>query len=549
MLANLTSQGKIVHPFFLRIFFFLDFILNKIAGNRYSGLKPEAINTGMKYYHSLINAVADILIQSCFLNSKISFTNTPLILNLKNNCAMPKTTVKRLLPLMIAFLFISLISHGQKTVSGLVKDKDGPIIGATVQIKGTNVATVSNIEGRFSIAAPNARSILVISYVNYQTQEIRLTENQASVDITLVVSTNTLDEVLVTGYTAQRKKEITGAVTVIKPTELTKVAAPSFLGQIEGRAAGVQTTSSGSPGSGVSLRIRGNSTFTEGGGDPLIIVDGLQLRGAFQNQINPNDIESIQILKDAATTASYGIGANNGVIIITTKKGRSGQAKVDISSYYGVQSSVKTYEDQLLKTSAEYMQLIYESYKNPGLWPQPANTLTSRTYGVGATPVLPQYVNPLPVLPGDPINTTYSYPGNLVMKASPGTNWWDALFRSDAPITEHNVSVSGGSERGRYFFSANYFGQEGVMRYTDYNRYTVRANTEFKVKSFTIGETMTVAFDNAVGQPNGNQVEQNMINEGLLKMQPIIPVYDEGGNWGGTKAGFGNGKNGLAQLY
>ena len=169
----------------------------------------------------------------------------------------------------------------------------------------------------------------------------------------------------------------------------------------------MQTVSSGSPGSAVSVRIRGNSTFTEGGGDPLVIVDGVQLRSAFLNQINSNDIESIQVLKDAATTASYGIGANAGVIIITTKKGKAGAPRVDLSTYYGLQSASKTYEDQLLKTSAEYAQLVYESYKNPGLWPQPSNTNTARTYGVGPTPVLPQYVNPLPTTPGGSINTTY----------------------------------------------------------------------------------------------------------------------------------------------
>ena len=135
------------------------------------------------------------------------------------------------------------------------------------------------------------------------------------------------------------------------------------------------------------------------------------------------------------------------------------------------------------------------------------------------------------------------------MKASPGTNWWDAVFTENAPIYEANVDVSGGSDKGRYFFSTNYFSQDGIMRYTDYKKYSIRANTEFKVKGFTFGENMSVTFDNYVGQPGGNQVEQNMVNEGLLKMQPIIPVYDEGGNWGGTKAGFGNGKNGRAQLY
>jgi TonB-linked SusC/RagA family outer membrane protein len=457
--------------------------------------------------------------------------------------------------LPFSFFLLVISSAAQKQVTGVVKSSTGPVAGATVAVKNATVATQTDNSGKFSIAVPEGRSVLVISFIGLETQEIDVSK-QADVDVTLAAVTSTLNEVIVTGYTAQKKKEITGAVSVIKPTELTKVASPTFMSQIEGRASGVITNSSGSPGGGVAVRIRGNSTFTEGGGDPLIIVDGLQIRGAFQNQLNPNDIESIQVLKDAATTASYGIGANNGVIIITTKKGKSGQAKVNLSTYYGLQSAVKTYEDQLLKTAAEYMDLTYQSYKNPGQWPRtpdPSGNYdnVARTYGIGATPVLPQYVNPLP--PANnlnaPLDLVYNYPNNLVMKASPGTNWWDAVFQTEAPIYEANLDVSGGSDRGRYFFSTGYFSQDGIMRYTDYKRYSLRANTEFKVKAFTFGENLTVAFDNYVNQPNGNQVEQNMINEGLLKMQPIIPVYDEGGNWGGTKAGFGNGKNGRAQLF
>ena len=370
--------------------------------------------------------------------------------------------------LLVLVLALATTAIAQKTITGKVTGPDTkPLGGVTVSVKGTVVATVTSAEGNYSISMPAKSEVLIFSSVGFELSEVNINKNSNTIDVTMKLSTTNLNEVVVTGYTAQRKKEITGAVSVIKPTELTKVASPSFLGQIEGRAAGVTTTASGSPGGATSVRIRGNSTFTEGGGDPLIIVDGLQIRGSFQNQINPNDIESIQVLKDAATTASYGIGANNGVIIITTKKGKSGQAKVNLSTYYGMQSAVKTYEDQLLKTSAEYMQLIYESYKNPGLWPQPTNTLTAITYGVGATPVLPEYVNPLPTLPGDPINTTYNYPNNLVMKASPGTNWWDAVFTTNAPIYEVNTDVSGGNDKGRYFFSANYFSQDGIMRYTD----------------------------------------------------------------------------------
>jgi len=462
----------------------------------------------------------------------------PKKINLLARCAL----------IALFLVLVSASANSQTIVNGKVTGPDGkPVFGASVTVKSTTTVTSTAQDGTFSVTLPPGKKTLVISYVGYEVSEVSATGS--TVDVTMKLQSTTLNEVVITGYTAQRKKELTGAVSVVKTADLTKVASPSFLTQIEGRASGVQTTSSGSPGTGVSLRIRGNSTFTEGGGDPLIIVDGLQIRGAFQNQINPNDIESIQVLKDAATTASYGIGANNGVIIITTKKGKAGQPRVDVSSYYGQQAAVKTYQDQMIKTSAEYADLIFQSYKNPGQWPQGNKTLTSRTYGMGATPVLPQYVNPLPDSAGASINTVYNYPNNLVMRASPGTDWWAAVFRKDAPITEHSVSVSGGGSGGRYFFSADYFAQDGIMRYTDYNKYSVRGNTEFKVKGFTLGENLTVVFDNYVGQPGGNQVEQNPITEGILKMQPIIPVYDEGGYWGGTKAGFGNGKNGLAKVF
>ncbi|MEJ7676671.1 MAG: SusC/RagA family TonB-linked outer membrane protein [Segetibacter sp.] len=178
-----------------------------------------------------------------------------------------------------------------------------------------------------------------------------------------------------------------------------------------------------------------------------------------------------------------------------------------------------------------------------------STSVIARTYGIGPAPVLPEYVFPIPAKVGQPLDLgTYNVVNNPIMRASPGTNWWKAIFRK-APLTEQNINISGGTDRGRYFFSVNYFNQQGTMRYTDYRKYTTRANTEFKVKAFTFGENMTVGFSNGVGQPSGNQVEQSVINQGLLKMQPIIPVYDIEGGWGGTRAGFGNGDNGLAQLY
>ena len=452
---------------------------------------------------------------------------------------------------MIALLLVCSSLTAQKRITGTITNKDNnqPVAGATVLVKGTNNATLTNADGTFEILA-NDNAVLVITVVGHKSQEIAVS-GRSAINIAMETTMSSLEEVVVTGYTAQRKRDLTGAISVVKPDEMTKIASPSFNQQIEGKASGVSVTTSGQPGAAASIRIRGNSTFTLGGGEPLLVVDGVQVRGAYQNTINPNDIESIQVLKDAATTAAYGIGANNGVIIITTKKGRAGQPKIEFSSYIGTQSASNSYDKIMLGTAQEYADLVYQSYNNAGQWPQPGDAIVARIYGVGAKPVLPEYVNPLPANANTPIvvdPATYNYPNNLIMKASPGTNWWDAVFH-DASIQEYNLSASGGSERGRYFFSANYFDQDGIMRYTDFRRYTLRANSDFKVKGFTFGETFTMAFSDGVGQPNGNQVEQNTITEGILKMQPIIPVYDIAGNWGGTKAGFGNGKNGLAKVY
>ena len=192
---------------------------------------------------------------------------------------MPKLNALRPV-LLLALFFISTFIYAQKTVTGIVKDKDGPLVGATVSVKGTNVATVSGIDGSFSIVVPKGRTALVISSVTYDTKEIKLQDNQATIDVTMDFSNNSLDEIVVTGYTAQKKKDLTGAVSIIKTADLTKVAASSFAQQIEGRASGVQVTTSGSPGDGASIRIRGISTFTSGGGDPLIVIDGVQVKGA-----------------------------------------------------------------------------------------------------------------------------------------------------------------------------------------------------------------------------------------------------------------------------
>jgi TonB-dependent starch-binding outer membrane protein SusC len=462
---------------------------------------------------------------------------------------MPKMSALRLY-VLLATLFVSSLTYAQKTITGVVKDGKGAVSGATVSVKGTTAVTLSGNDGSFTITLPKGRSSIIVSSVGFASKEVKVADNEASVTVDLTVSNTGLDEVFVTGYTAQKKRDLTGAVSIIKTSDLTKVAAPSFAQQLEGRASGVAVTTSGAAGDGASIRIRGISTFTQNGGDPLIIIDGVQTKGQYFNDINSNDIESIQILKDAATTSSYGIGANNGVVIITTKKGKSGQPKIEYTGYYGSQKAVKGYDKFMLKTSQEYADLVYQSNKNAGLWPLAAGTGIAQTYGRDPNKaVLPVYLTPLGGTPSSPyFYSTDNTTKNLITKANQqGTNWWDAVMQT-APITEQNVSAAGGSDKGKYFFSFNYFNQQGTMRYTDFKRYTVRGNTEFKVKGFTLGENISLGFSNSVGQPGGGQSEQNILVSGILKQQPIIPVYDEGGNFAGSK-NFGNGRNGLAELF
>jgi TonB-linked SusC/RagA family outer membrane protein len=448
--------------------------------------------------------------------------------------------------------FLSLFAIAQQTISGKITGSNGqPLQGATVSVQGTSVATSTSPEGTFSITLPARKKMLLVTNVGYEPVEVNVT-GKTFLDLIVTAQRNDLNEVIVTGYTAQKKRDLTGAVSVIKTADLTKVSAPSFAQQLEGRATGVKVSTSGAAGDGASIRIRGTSTFSAGGGDPLVVIDGMQVKGAYFNDINPNDIESIQVLKDAATTAAYGIGASAGVIIISTKKGKNAKSKIEYSGYYGTQKAVKSYDEFMIGTSQEYGNLLFQQYNNSAtpINTLPANSFVTRVYGNGATPVIPEYVNPVPALTGQAVNPgTYDYPTNLIMKANKqGTNWWDAVMRS-APITEQNINASGGNDKGRYFFSFNYFNQEGTMRYTDFRRYTVRGNTEFKVGAFTLGENISLGFSNGVSLPNGNQSEQSILVSGILKQQPIIPVYDEGGNWGGNRGGFGNGRNGLGELY
>ena len=429
-------------------------------------------------------------------------------------------------------------------ISGTIVDEsnDEPLIGASVLISGTATGTVTDIDGNFSLAA-SPGDVLEVSYTGYSTQNITV-GSETTLNIRLAQGV-ALDEVVVTGYSSQRERDITGAVAVVKADELNEVTATSFTQKLEGKVTGVTTQSSGAPGAGTQVRIRGISSFQNN--DPLYIIDGVPTTDNFNTSINPDDIESIQVLKDASASSIYGARANNGVIIITTKKGKKGKTVVSYNATVGTQSTVGQYN--LITDPAQYSEVVWRSFENSSQGSIPAEV----PYAAGRG-VIPEYIyaGDFSGFPGNnAVNeANYSFPDNLIMRANQqGTDWWDEVFGS-ALIQEHNIGVSGGGEYSTFAMNFGYLDQNGTMIHTDFDRFTLRANSEFSKGRFTVGENFTFARSTSVGQVGGNQSEQNTMTQ-ILKAQSIIPVFDiTGVNFAGGKAnGLSNGSNPVANQF
>jgi TonB-linked SusC/RagA family outer membrane protein len=447
--------------------------------------------------------------------------------------------------IVVGFLAFATVAFAQnQSVSGTVTDENGePAPGVSIVEKGTTNGTASDTQGKFVLNVADANSILVFSFIGYKTQEMAV-GGRTVVDLKLEADVTALQEIVVTGYSEQRKRDITGAVTVVDAEALKSIKAASVGQQLAGRAPGVTVSTSGGPGDGANIRIRGVNSIT-GSSDPLVIIDGVQIQGdKALTGLNPNDIESMQILKDAASSSIYGSRANNGVIIITTKQGKSGKMKVTYNGYVGTQNPVGGYNDFLVKDPLKYAQQ-YHTIKNPG---------TSDFYGgVGTAATIPTtFYHPT----GNTDESTYNYPVDprteptLFMRSNPnGTDWWDEVF-DPASIVNHNIGLSGGGETGTFAASVDYFKQNGTMKYTNFERFTARINSTLKSGRFTFGETFSFARSAGVTQQGGNQNEQNVMTN-ILKMNSIVPVYDiSGTHFASAKAlNFSNGQNPLALSY
>lgn len=432
-------------------------------------------------------------------------------------------------------------------VKGRVTSEKGEaLVGVNVILKGTSIGMTTDANGDYAINVPDGSSTLVFSFIGYKKQEI-LVGNQSILNVTLAPDDQTLNEVVVTAYSSQRKKDITGAVSVVNVSDMTKQPTGFLTNQLQGQAAGVTVISSGQPGSDPQIRIRGINTF--GNNTPLYIVDGVPTQNI--TNLNPNDVGSIQVLKDAGAASIYGSRASNGVIIITTKKGH-GKVNVQYDGYYGVQQPRSGNVWNLLNPQEE-ANLRWVANKNSGI------PINDPMYGNGATPVLPDYILPLGKMEGDPavdpakyyVNPNYTSADDYnsfyrIIKANKsGTDWFHEVFKP-ATNASHNITVNGGTERGSYLFSLNYLHQEGTLLSTYLKRYSLRSNTQFNVSDHVrIGENLTYTINQ---NPKIDEFANNNVISVTYAMAPILPVYDIKGNYAGAFNTGYNGNNPVANL-
>jgi len=386
-------------------------------------------------------------------------------------------------------------TNNTREVNGVVLDEGGGLLpGASIAIKGTVIGTSTDLDGKFTIQVKTNKDVVVISYLGYKTQEL-IIGSKSKIKILLEQEANALDGVVVVGYGNQKVKELTGSIGFVNESTLKESSVPTVSQALQGKVAGVQVISdSGEPGGGIAVRIRGTGTF--GNNDPLYVIDGFPTKSGMSS-VNPSDIASISILKDAAASSIYGARAANGVIIITTKKGKAGKSKISIDSYVGFQKSANRIN---VLNAEDYVNITKEGYRNSGLaddsfWENASN------YGSGK-----------------------KYPID--------TDWQDEVFR-DAAIENHQFTFSGGSEKSNYLFSLGYYRLDGIVIGSGFERVSARINgsTKFSDK-FKVGTNLSLSNSTTDLIPDDNSWTSVLF--GALRARPTVPVRDETGAWGGN---------------
>jgi len=343
--------------------------------------------------------------------------------------------MKKFTSLIALFVFIGFQLMAQQAITGVVtSQEDGSSIpGVSVVVRGTTIGTITDFDGNYSLTVPEDALVLMFTFVGMKTVEETIGD-RSSIDVVLESDVFGLDEVVVTGYASQIREALTGAVVTVESDDLAEMPATNLGHALQGRTSGVSILNSHVPGGDVTVRIRGLGSINNN--DPLYVIDGVPTKWGL-NQVNPNEIESVSVLKDAASQAIYGARGANGVIIITTKRGQPGDPKVNFSVRYGMSNATNKYD--LLNTQ-EYGELLWLEAANDGV--PPGNAL----YGYGAAPDIPDYILPAR---GTPDLEEYSWPDNLIMAANKkGTDWYDEIYRTGG-IQDYNLTVSGGLRSSR----------------------------------------------------------------------------------------------------
>ena len=433
--------------------------------------------------------------------------------------------LKRFLLSFMLMLTCTLV-YAQTEITGTVVDETGEtVIGATVMEKGTTNGTVTDFDGVFTIKV-NPGATLVFSYVGFLNVEMPASNGMV---VTMKEDALSLNEIVVTGYTTQRKADLTGAVSVVSVTDLVKQNENNPIKAMQGRVPGMNISADGNPSGAATVRIRGTGTLNNN--DPLYIIDGVPTK-AGMHELNGNDIESIQVLKDAASASIYGSRAANGVIIITTKGGKDGKVKID----FDASLSVQTYANKMKVLNAkEFGQTMWQGYVNDGLDPN-LNGLGYHydwSYNAQGVPTL----NAITM-------SKFLDPAGKTPAAD--TDWFKETTRTGF-VQQYNVSLSQGTENGTSFFSLGYYNNKGIIKQSDFQRLSARINSTYKLlpignrKIVTIGEHFTVNRTNELQAPGG-------FLENVLQFNPSLPVYTTDGQYAGPVGGYPDRENPVARL-
>ncbi|RMG54486.1 MAG: TonB-dependent receptor [Gammaproteobacteria bacterium] len=437
----------------------------------------------------------------------------------------------RKLQLLALCLLLSHWALAQFTVSGKVTDTNGePLIGATVLLKGTTIGTVTDLDGMFTLDVPQDRGTVVISYTGYETKEIEVSPQNRELNVVLEFASEALSEVVVVdvGYGTARKEALTGAVAQVRPEKLEQVPLSSFEQALQGNVAGLQAAmGNGQPGANVSVRIRGQGSISASS-EPLYVIDGvpvisgnLTVDAETSNplaSLNPNDIESVSVLKDAAATAIYGSRGANGVILITTKSGKSGRPKIDVRTMYGFNDWAIPKSKRLRGlTALEYADLYIEGYVNRGRTVEEAIQLFNKDF--------PDPITGLPAVDIMPDGQG----GWTLGEVRVDTRWVDEISRIGATQSV-DLSVSGGNDLMRYYASGSYFYQQAPIIYSDMDRYSSRLNVDVTPSDkVTITNHFNLSRTQQHGMNDATRWANPMYNSYLLP--PTVPIYDAEGNF------------------